>query len=196
MAVMAASIIAAAPAAVGAQQDMFLDVTDGVHKPAIDVLGEIDLFEGTLCGEAMFCPEEPVERSDMAVWLIRALGDEELPAAGATRFADVDAEVWWAPFVERLAELEITVGCRLEPLRYCGDTSVSRGQMASFLVRAFELEPAEPAGFVDTEGSVHESSIDALAASGITVGCDSHDVGVSGRGSDLTQGVTGLVPFR
>ena len=30
----------------------------------------------------------------------------------------------------------------------------------------------------------------------IPQGCDSHDVGVSGRGSDLTLGVTGLVPFR
>ena len=171
-AAMVASIIAAVPAAAAAQQDVFSDVAEGVHKPAIDILGEMGLFEGTLCGEGMFCPGEPIKRSDVAVWLIRALGDEELPAAGTTRFADVDADQWWAPHVERLAELEITVGCRQEPLRYCPDTSVSRGQMASFLVRAFDLEPAESAGFVDTEGSVHEANIDALAASAITVGCE------------------------
>ena len=170
-AAMVASIIAAVPAAAAAQQDVFSDVTEGVHKPAINILGEMGLFEGTLCGEGMFCPGEPIKRSDMAVWLIRALGDEELPAAGTTRFADVDADQWWAPYVERLAELEITVGCSQEPLRYCPDTSVSRGQMASILVRTFDLEPAEPAGFVDTEGSVHEADIDALAASGITRGC-------------------------
>ena len=171
-AAMVASIIAAVPAAAAAQQDVFSDVAEGVHKPAIDILGEMGLFEGTLCDEGMFCPGEPIKRSDMAVWLIRALEDEELPAAGVTRFADVDADQWWAPYVERLAELEITVGCRQEPLRYCPDTSVSRGQMASFLVRAFDLEPAEPAGFVDTEGSAHEANIDALAASEITVGCE------------------------
>ena len=73
--------------------------------------------------------------------------------------------------MERLAELEITVGCRREPLSYCPDTSVTRGQMATFLVRAFDVEPAGSAGFVDTEGSAHEANIDALAAAGITVGC-------------------------
>ena len=33
------------------------------------------------------------------------------------------------------------------------------------------MEPAGSAGFVDTEGSTHEANIDALAAAGITVGC-------------------------
>ena len=43
--------------------------------------------------------------------------------------------------------------------------------MATFLVRAFDLEPADPAGFVDIEGSSHEANINALAAANITVGC-------------------------
>ena len=170
-AVMVALMVVAGPATAVAQQDGFSDVAEGVHKPAIDALAERGVFEGTLCGEDMFCPGEAIKRSDMAVWLIRALEDEELPAAGTTRFSDVDADQSWAPYVERLAELEITVGCRREPLRYCPDTSVNRGQMATFLVRAFELQPAEPAGFVDTEGSTHETNIDAVAAAGITVGC-------------------------
>ena len=85
------------------------DDTEGVHKPAIDVLAGEGLFEGTLCGAGMFCPDEPVARSTVAVWLVRALGDD--PAAvSASRFVDVEAEEWWARFVEglaeRLAELE------------------------------------------------------------------------------------------
>ena len=44
--------------------------------------------------------------------------------------------------------------------------------MASFLVRAFQLPPAQtPAGFADTENNTHTANIDALAAAGITVGC-------------------------
>ena len=44
--------------------------------------------------------------------------------------------------------------------------------MASFLVRAIQLPPAEtPAGFSDTGGNTHAANIDALAAAGITVGC-------------------------
>ena len=167
-------VVAGAPGAAAAQGGGFGDVEAGSHKPAIDALDGVGLFEGTLCGEGMFCPGEPIERSVMAVWLIRALGDADVGAAavGSSRFADVDAAEWWAPFVERLAQLEITVGCSQEPLRYCPHRVVSRAQMASFLVRAFDLgEAPSSAGFVDTAGSTHESNIDALAASGITVGC-------------------------
>ena len=73
--------------------------------------------------------------------------------------------------MERLAELEVTKGCATEPLRFCPDRSVTRAEMAAFLVRAFDLEAAEPAGFTDTAGNTHEIDIDALAAAGVTVGC-------------------------
>jgi len=43
--------------------------------------------------------------------------------------------------------------------------------MASFLVRAFELPAAEPAGFGDIEGDFHEDDIDRVAAAAITTGC-------------------------
>ena len=87
------------------------------------------------------------------MWLVRVLDGVDPAPTGSTRFSDVDAESWWAPYVERLAELEVTVGCRTEPLRYCPDSAVSRAQMATFLVRAFKLETDVPsAGFADTCG--------------------------------------------
>ena len=128
------------------------------------------VLEGTECGDGLFCPREPVLRWVIAVWLVRLLGDE--PAqAGSSRFSDVDAEEWWAPYVETLADLGVTKGCDTEPLRFCPDESVTRGQMASFLVRAFALEAAGSAGFVDTAGGTHEEHIDALAAARFTAGC-------------------------
>jgi len=48
---------------------------------------------------------------------------------------------------------------------------VTRAQMATFLTRAFGLEPAPSFGFVDVEGKTHTPSIDALAGAGVTVGC-------------------------
>src|SRR5690606_10420923 len=48
---------------------------------------------------------------------------------------------------------------------------VSRGQMAAFLVRALGL-PAAANRFVDDDGSVFEGDIGALAAAGITRGCN------------------------
>ena len=108
----------------------------------------------------------------MAIWLVRVLEDDEPPPVEASRFDDVDGAVWEARYIERLAELGVTAGCKVDPLRYCPGQPVSRGQMASFLVRAFDLQPAGGAGFADTAGSTHESAIDALAATGITAGCD------------------------
>ncbi|MDE0495292.1 MAG: hypothetical protein OXH54_15230 [Acidimicrobiaceae bacterium] len=166
-----AALLATVPAAAGAQPDGLSDVESSAHKPAIDALNELGMFEGTLCAEDTFCPSGPIDRSTMAVWLIRALEDEEPLALEESRFDDVDAAVWWAPHVERIAELGVTVGCRTEPLHYCPDRSVTRGQMATFLVRAFDVAPADPAGFTDTAGSVHESNINALAAARITAGC-------------------------
>ena len=121
-----------------AYRDGFSDVVGGVRLSStrIHALAQTGMFDGSLCGVDMFCPDEPIERSTMAVWLIRALGDSEPSAAGATRFADIDAGQWWAPHVERLADLEITVGCKREPLRYCPNRPVTRAQMATFLARA------------------------------------------------------------
>ena len=147
----------------------FDDDEGSVHEPAIDALAAEGILEGTECGEGLVCPGEPFERWVMAVWLVRALG--ESPSVSPVRFTDVDPDVWWAPYVERLAELRITLGCATGPDRYCPHVPVSRGQMATFLVRAFDLEPGHVAGFADTAGSSHAASIDALAAAGVTAGC-------------------------
>ena len=162
------------PTAASAQDSgLYDDVpADGVHSSAIEALGRPGAFAGTLCGEDLFCPWEALTRADMAVWTVRVLDEANPPAVTATRFADVDGDGFHAAFVERLAELEVTQGCATDPLRYCPDRSVSRAEMASFLARAYDLPAADDAGFADVgSGGVHASNIDALAASGITVGC-------------------------
>ena len=168
-----AGVLAAAAVAVfvvGAAALGGFDDDDGnVHEPAIDALAGEGILAGTECGEGAICPREPFERWAMAVWLIRAL--DESPSTASTRFADVDPGAWWAPYVERLAELKITLGCVTELARYCPDEPVRRGQMATFLVRAFGLEPGSDAGFVDTAGHTHSAGIDAVAAARITAGC-------------------------
>ena len=149
----------------------FSDVPEGVHKPAIDALAAMGVFEGTECAQGMFCPDDDMKRWTMGVWLVRILDDEEPAAASESSFADVDFEKWWLAHVERLAELEVTKGCKTEPLRFCPDQLVTRAQMATFLVRAFDLESAEPTAFTDTAGNTHKTNIDALAAARITAGC-------------------------
>ena len=149
----------------------FDDDDGGVHEPSIDALGREGILDGTECGDRLFCPEEPLLRWVMAVWLVRALGETQAAASAGTTFSDVDSSAWWAPYVQRLVELGVTRGCSTEPLRFCPEKIVTRAQMATFLARALELEEALPAGFVDTAGNTHETSIDALAAASITAGC-------------------------
>ena len=144
----------------------------GVHQPAVDALGADGVFEGTECGDGGFCPMDAVERWVMAVWLTRVLDDTEPGPVSSSRFADVGTSEWWAPYVERIAELGVTQGCATEPARFCPDEPVTRAQMASFLVRAFGLDTdIVSRGFADTVGSVHAATIDALAAAGVTAGC-------------------------
>ena len=143
----------------------------GVHEGAVRALLADGVFEGTECGEGRFCPGDSVERWVMAVWLVRVLDEEDPGGLGSSRFVDVDASLWWAPYVERLADFGVTAGCATNPARFCPRDSVSRAQMATFLVRAFGLASGPDAGFVDVGGGVHAAGINALAASGVTAGC-------------------------
>ena len=150
----------------------FSDVSSGgVHEPAISALADLGVFTDTECGDGLFCPDNPIDRWVMAVWLIRVL-DDEVTVAATSRFADVDAAEWWSPYAEELADRNITAGCNTDPLRYCPNQPVTRAQMATFLVHAFDLGSAPPAGFTDTGGNAHQTNIDALAAAGVTAGCN------------------------
>ena len=143
----------------------------GTHRSAVESLAAEGVFDGTECGPGEFCPSDAVQRWVMAVWLVRILDGADPGPVTSTRFADVDADVWWAPYVERLADLGVTEGCSTEPVRFCPTETVTRARMASFLVRAFGLPPASPAGFIDVSGGTHAANIDALAASRVTTGC-------------------------
>ena len=152
-------------------QGAFSDDDGNVHEAALDSLAARGVLAGTECGQGRICPEDPISRATIAVWLTRVLDNAEPPRVASSRFADVDAGLWWAAHVERFATLGVTRGCATGPLRYCPDDTVTRGQMAAFLNRAFALSAAGSAGFGDTSGHTFEDEIDALAAARITTGC-------------------------
>ena len=178
-AALAVAAVVLAPGGAGAQSEsagpVFADVpVDAYYHQPVQSLAAMGVFEGTECEEG-FCPGRPLLRREMAVWLIRALEGSDGATDHDSRFADVEDDDWQTPYMERMADLEITVGCRSDPPRFCPDSPVSRGQMASFLTRALDLPPALPAGFadVDPEGNVHGDNISRLYAAKITVGCRS-----------------------
>ena len=91
------------------------------------------------CGPSTYCPDGAVTRGQMAVFLLRSVHGATYtpPAATGNVFSDVPAGLPLANWIERLAAEGITGGCGGG--NYCPDTSMTRQQMAVFLVRAFNL---------------------------------------------------------
>ena len=107
----------------------------------------------------------------MAVWIVRVLDGEDPPVVTQTRFNDVDAAGFYAPFVERMADLGVTGGCG-DGSGYCPDATVTRWQMAVFLSRAYDLPEGPDPGFSDVPADVwYAPAVARLTASGITSGC-------------------------
>ncbi len=114
------------------------------------------------------------------------VGADPLPPGGTFRDDDGNAH---EGAIEAIAAVGITKGCN-PPIndRYCPSDSVSRGEMAAFLVRALELAPAATDFFSDDDGSVFEESINSLAAAGITKGCNPPDNTLYCEHDSVTRG--------
>jgi hypothetical protein len=92
------------------------------------------------CGNGNYCPESPVTRAQMAVFLLRSKhgGTYVPPAVGAsTGFGDVSPAYWASAWIKQLVTEGITAGCGSG--NYCPEAPVTRAQMAVFLVRTFNL---------------------------------------------------------
>ena len=115
-----------------------------------------------------FCPERILTRAEMASIFVRAL---RLPPAPSGGFTDVAYSVHEAD-INALAASGITKGCN-PPANdeFCPDRRVTRGEMAAFIARAFDLPAATSDRFSDDDESEFEADIEALAAQGITYGC-------------------------
>ena len=92
------------------------------------------------CGAGAYCPNSPITRAEMAVFLLVAEhGSAWLPPSpSGTVFDDVSAEHWAGAFIEQLAAEGITSGCGGGG--FCPDASVSRAEMAVFLSLTFSLQ--------------------------------------------------------
>ena len=105
----------------------------------IEQLAREGITSGCSTSPPRYCPDAGVTRGQMAVFLLRAkhgAGFEPRPATGMM-FEDVPFFHPFAKWIEQLAREGITGGCL--PARYCPNATVTRGQMAVFLVRTFNL---------------------------------------------------------
>ncbi|MEX1245257.1 MAG: hypothetical protein WEB59_07195 [Thermoanaerobaculia bacterium] len=77
----------------------------------------------------------------MAPFLLKTLNGSAYvpPPCTGGLFGDVMCPSLFADWIERLYVLGITGGCQASPLNYCPNNPNTRGQMAIFLVKTFNL---------------------------------------------------------
>jgi hypothetical protein len=96
------------------------------------------------CATGQFCPDSPVTRDQMAMFIIRARFGAAWPLVypAAPMFTDVPSTHPFFSWIQKMGQIGITAGCA--PTQYCPNDTVTRGQMAVFIMRgAFnELLPA------------------------------------------------------
>ncbi len=112
------------------------------NNPFYAFIDRMAVLQITLgCGGGNYCPTAPVLREQMAAFMIRALHNPGYipPTPGSQRFQDVPPSNPFCAYIEEMAVREITLGCNASPPLYCPGSTVTRAQMAAFLVRAFNL---------------------------------------------------------
>jgi hypothetical protein len=118
---------------------VFPDVPCSLNfAPWINELVEQGITSG--CGGGLFCPTNPVNRQQMAVFLLKTFEEPGYapPACTVETFADVPCSSNFAPWIYELVARNITAGCGGG--NYCPLTNATRGQMAVFLVKTFNLQ--------------------------------------------------------
>ena len=90
------------------------------------------------CGSGNYCPDDPVLRQQMAVFLLKAKhGSAYAPPPASGVFLDVPPQNPFAPWIEQLAAEGVTAGCGGS--EFCPEGANTRGQMAVFIAKTFQL---------------------------------------------------------
>jgi uncharacterized protein YkwD len=143
-----------------------------VHARSISCASWWEVAQGTADG--LYRPGAVVSRAQMASFIARTITETggSLPANPRSHFSDAAGSPH-ATAINQLAQVGIVSGDSSG--RYAPNDPVTRAQMATFLVRAYEYRTGrvlqvESGWFNDTAGTSHGTNIDKAAAAGFTGG--------------------------
>jgi hypothetical protein len=147
----------------------FRDDEDNIHADNIEIIFSLGTTRG--CNPPMndrYCPDRAITRGEMAAFLVRTLGLTD--TGDRDWFSDDDESIFEAD-IDKIAAAGITSGCAEG--RYCPNRELSREEMAAFVARAFGfVDEGGIDRFTDDDDSIFEAEIEALAAVGVTLGCN------------------------
>jgi hypothetical protein len=84
-------------------------------------------------GVRKYCPDDPVTRGQIAVFLSRAFGITQ--TGGGQSFADVPTSHMYYSFIQALASSGLAEPCPGQPGNFCPDAAIARGDAAAMLSR-------------------------------------------------------------
>jgi hypothetical protein len=153
----------------------FVDVpASNVHARPIDCVAWWEVAGGVTTKS--YAPAAPVNRAQMASFVARAIdaAGYVLPASPADAFGDDNGSVHERS-INQLAAVGVVTGVR--PGVFAPGDLVTRAQMATFLVRAYDLIavsdlPNVGNRFVDVDGTAHEANINKAAGAGLAGGTE------------------------
>jgi hypothetical protein len=153
----------------------------------IQKMKELGITAG--CGNNRYCPESPVTRDEMAIFIIRARLGVNLAGANPSFvypatpfFTDEPGSDFGFPWVQRMKLESITAGCGANI--YCPGNPVTRGDMAIFIMRgAFNrlLPPGTPVLTQINPGTLTQGTTATFT--------------VTGASTNFVQGTTVLSPL-
>jgi hypothetical protein len=162
----------------------FLDVPPAfLYHNAIEKIVRAGITTG--CGGGNYCPNLPITRDAMAVFILRGEhgGNYDPPAATGAVFQDVQTGTFLAKWMEQFGNEGISTGCGTSPgaplPNYCPTGAVTRDGMAVFLERgkngaAFNPPNATGTAFCDVLTTTFLAKwMEQLKADNITQGCGS-----------------------
>ncbi|SFQ36300.1 S-layer homology domain-containing protein [Salibacterium halotolerans] len=170
-----AAVVASAAAAVPAdvQQadaaESFSDVSnDYWASESIQRLADEGIINGYPDGT--YGPGEDINRGQVAELLVNAF-DLEVSQDAESSYDDLTDESYYTPYAEAVTEAGYITG-REDGTMFAAGMDLSREQMATILVRAFNLEPKEDASAnvadLDEANASHQENIEILAQYDIT----------------------------
>ncbi|SDI63536.1 S-layer homology domain-containing protein [Alteribacillus bidgolensis] len=175
---LSAAVVASAGASTVAVQqadaaESFSDVSNSFWaSESIQRLADEGIINGYKDGT--YRPNEDINRGQVSELLVKAF-DLEVDQNASAPFEDLSDESYYTPYAAAVKEAGYIKG-RENNTVFAGGMDLSREQMATILVRAFELEPVEDSdatvGDLDEAHASHQSNIEILAQYDITSTAD------------------------
>ncbi len=147
----------------------FRDDEASVHEGNINTIATTDITYG--CNPPYndrYCTTRTITKGQLAAFIARAL---DLRPSVTNTFVDDNGHLF-EPDIERLVAAGMILPCNLAGNEFCPDEPLTREEMARFLVAAFGFASSGINHFTDDADSPYESQIDAIAAVGVTLGCN------------------------